>query len=177
MHSLLMLVLVGALDEPAELLQHAARQAEFLRQAAVRHSVQTLGGTAIGKNEGEWGGEVAFHEPDGISYQVIDDNSIGIFEMPYGTIAITGLAHMGTNNGSVHLLARPQGSRVVATRSLQLPGWPCVAAQDGNRIRLRIFLGYSTATDRAEHRCYSLYSATQLIVDQCPAFEPHQCFR
>ena len=154
-------------------------EAEILRQAEVKQSVQAFGGTVLGKDEGEWGGEVAFREPNGTTYQLVPDNSHGIFDMPYGVVALTGLSHLSMNRGAVHLLSRDKGQRVKATPTLQLPGAPCDVARKGNQIHMRIFSGFSAASSggsKPEYRCYSLHSPSILTQEQCPVPESPICF-
>jgi hypothetical protein len=173
-------ILAGCQPSRDKVLAEAEKaQAEITSQAAAKQSLQAFGGTITGKNEGEWGGEVAFQEPGGSSYTVIADNSHGIFEMPYGVVALTGLAHLGTNRGAVHLLSRPPGSRVSATPLMQLPGSPCDVMRTDNRITMRIFAGNKRLPDgilTSEYSCYALISAKELVQYQCPNPEPEVCF-
>jgi hypothetical protein len=174
------LALVGCQPSRDDVLADAARtQAEIIRQAEAKQTLRAFGGTIIGKDEGEWGGEIAFREPDGSVYTVIADNSHGIFAMPYGVVAITGLAHLGTNRGAVHLLSRAPDAHVTATPLLQLPGAPCDVAQEGNRITMRISIGYETLSDgtsRPDFRCYALQSSKDLVTYTCPTPQPDICF-
>src|SRR3546814_17203931 len=56
-------VLAGCQPSRDDVLADAAqRQAEVLRQAEAKQTLQAFGGTLVGKDEGEWGGEVAFRE-------------------------------------------------------------------------------------------------------------------
>ena len=154
-------------------------QAEILRQAEEKQSLKAFGGTVIGKDEGEWGGEVAFREPNGTTYQLVPDNSHGIFDMPYGVVALTGLSHLRTNRGSVHVLSRSQGQRVKATQTLRLPGAPCDVMRRGNQIEMRVFTGFSaddSGGSKPEYHCYALKSATVLSPQQCQTPESTICF-
>src|SRR3546814_15123212 len=131
-------VLAGCQPSRDDVLADAAqRQAEVLRQAEAKQTLQAFGGTLVGKDEGEWGGEVAFREPDGNTYTVIADNSHGIFAMPYGVVALTGLAHLGINRGAIHTLSRSADSRVEAKLLVKLPGAPCDVIREGNQITMR----------------------------------------
>jgi hypothetical protein len=172
-------VLAGCQPSRDEVVADAKKtQAETIRQAEVKQSLRAFGGTIIGKNEGEWGGEVAFQESDGVTYTVIADNSSGIFEMSYGVIALTGLAHLGVNRGTVHLLSRPHGSRVSAKPLIQLPGAPCDVMRVGNRINMRIPSGHKTLSDgtiTSAYTCYALISGKDLMQYQCPVPEPEMC--
>ena len=163
----------------AVLAEAEKAQAEVLRQAEAKQTLRAFGGTLIGKNEGEWGGEVAFQEPDGTSYTVVADNSRGIFEMPYGVIALTGLAHLGSNHGAVHLLSRLPGAHVTARPLVQLPGAPCDVVRVDNRITMRIPSGHKKLPNgmmTPAYSCYALVSDKELVQYKCPTPEPEICF-
>lgn len=174
------MILAGCQPSPDALLADAEKaQAELLRKVEPKQSLSAFGGTLIGKDEGEWGGEVAFREPDGTTYTVVADNSHGIFEMPYGVIALTGLAHLGSNRGAVHLLSRAPEARVFARPLMQLPGSPCDVVRKGDRIDMRIPSGHKELPSgilTSAFSCYALVSATQLVRYECPVPEPEICF-
>ena len=118
---------------------------------------------------------IAFQEPNGTFYTVVADNSHGIFEMPYGVIALTGVAHLGSNHGTVHLLSRDPGSRVSARPLLQLPGFPCDVIRVENRITMRIPSGHKKLPDGTmmpSYGCYVLVSDKELVRYTCPTPEP-----
>jgi len=154
-------------------------EAEILRQAETKQSLQAFGGTVIGKDEGEWGGEVVFREPSGKTYQLVPDNSHGIFDMPYGVVALTGLAHLSTNRGAVYVLSKDQGQRVKATSTLHLPGAPCDVARNGGQIHMRIFAGFASSGSggsKPEYHCYALRSPSNLTREKCSVPESPICF-
>src|SRR3546814_1141739 len=63
------IVLAGCQPSRDYVLADAAqRQAEVLRQAEAKQTLQAFGCTLVGKDEGERGGEVAFREPTGNTY-------------------------------------------------------------------------------------------------------------
>ena len=131
-----------------------------------RQRVHAFGGTINGTDMGEFGGGVSFTEPDNTTYQLISDNSHGIFNTSHGVLAITGLAHMSINRGSVYLLTREPAKRVVATATLQLPGAPCNdGAMSNEKLSLRVFTGIGN--DGPSYRCFLLQSPSQLIEQQC----------
>lgn len=173
-------IFTGCQPSHEEVLAKAEKtQAAVIQQAEAKQTLHAFGGTIIGKDEGEWGGEVSFREPDGSAYTVISDNSHGVFEMHYGVIALTGLAHLGTNRGTVHLLSRPHGSRVSATPLMQLPGSPCDVVRVDNRVTMRIHSGYKKLDNgimASVYSCYALVSGKELVKYQCPLPEPEICF-
>lgn len=155
-------------------------QAGTLRQTETPQRLHAFGGTLTGKDEGEWGGEVKFQEQDGTSYTVVADNSHGIFEMPYGVVALTGLAHLGSNRGAVHLLTRLPGKRVTARQLMQLPGAPCDVIRTDDRITMRISSWHRNAVSGTvtpqQYTCHALLSDQHLVQYKCPTPEPEICF-
>ena len=163
-------------DQAAEL---ARSQEEVLRRFPATHSISALGGLVIGKNAGEWGGEVAFREPDGRTYRLVDDNSQGIFAMPFGVVALTGLAHLTMNHGAVYVGSRVPGKQAVATKTIELPGWPCGVERAGNEIRFNVLRGHATqpgGVSRPRYECHALVAIDRLEPRQCPAVIPEGCF-
>jgi len=145
--------------------------AQIVRRVKAVHALEAFGGTIAGTNQGEFGGEVAFRESNGTAYTVIDDNSVGSFEMPYGVIAVTGLAHLGINRGAVHLLSRPKGARVTARLLLELPGAPCDVLRVDDRLMMRIpadFIRHEDGSATRRFDCYVLESAKKLTRYECP---------
>lgn len=147
-------------------------------QEVENQHLAAFGGTIVGRNDGEWGGEVAFKAPSGATYTVVADNSVGIFDMPYGVIAITGLAHLGINRGEVHLLSRPKGSHVTATLLTRLPGAPCDVAREGDRITMRIESlerGKSDRPLKPNFECYALLPGGELVQYECSVPPSNVC--
>ena len=131
-----------------------------------KQRVYAFGGMVIGDDMGEFGGGISFTEPNGTSYQLVDDNSHGIFNTAHGVLAITGLAHLSINRGAVYLLSRQPGKRVVAKPTMRLPGAPCndMPISNGN-ISLRVFTGIKT--DDPSYRCFLLQSPSRMVEQQC----------
>jgi hypothetical protein len=145
-----------------------------------KHVLDAFGGTIEGKDLGEWGGEVTFREPDGSEHQLIADNSRGIFDMPFGLVAVTGFAHMGENRGDVYLISRDVDGRAKADKTLILSGWPCEVRASDTEITLRVFQGYETAPNAQRapnYNCYSLQSPTDIVKTSCPLVIPEGCFQ
>ncbi len=176
----LVLLLVGCQPSRDAVVADAKKaQAELLSKADPQQSLSAFSGTVIGKDEGEWGGEVAFKESNGTTYTVVADNSHGLFEMPYGVIALTGLAHLGINRGAVHLLSRPPNSRVISHQLMELPGAPCDVVRVGDHVNMRIPTGHkrlSSGVTTSAFSCYALVSQKQLVQYKCPIPEPEICF-
>ena len=152
-------------------------ETEIARQGDSTQRVYAFGGTIVGSNIGEFGGEIKFLEPDGASYEVISDNSAGVFAMPYGVVALTGLAHLGSSRGAVYLITKAADSPVSATLLMQLPGAPCDVARDADNISMRI--GYWEELAPNDHvrkyACYRLSPDRQLSTYECPLPEKSTC--
>lgn len=176
MLAILVLACIGCGSSREDLRAQAERQEkERLARAVPNHSLQSFDGTVNGKDLGEWGGEVTFRERDGSEYQLIADNSQGIFNMPFGVVAVTGLAHLQENRGSVYVLSRVPGGRVRAVKTLTLPGWPCQASASDAQVMLRTFLGHEA--EKPKYRCYSLQSPKVAVPASCPLVIPDGCFQ
>ena len=152
-------------------------EADTEPQVGSKQSVHAFGGTIVGTNSGEWGGEIAFRENDGTSYTIVPDNSEGIFVMPYGVVALTGLAHLGTNRGTVHILSKSPDSRITATPLVQLPGAPCDVVKEGDRITMKIGYWQQDGPNAIrKFACYEIRPDRQLARYECPQPEADICF-
>jgi hypothetical protein len=80
-------------------------------------------GLLVGSNRGEWGGELVFLNERGEQLRLLDVNTRGIHAMPFGIVAVTGLAHLGFNAGALYLV-KEAGASYVATKWRILPGAP-----------------------------------------------------
>lgn len=155
------------------------RTQEILRQAEESAQLAAFGGHAIAIDEGEFGGRLMFREADGESYTLVDDNALAIHAMPYGVIALTGLAHKTLNRGAVHRLDREPGGRVAASHMLDLPGAPCDQLREGDRITMRIHAGFSRHNDRVEPimTCWVLMPDLGVRQYPCPPEVSDLCVR
>lgn len=176
----------------------AAKRAEVICQGEHTQTLRAFGGTLIGKNFGEFGGGVFFRKAGGSIYPVTDilgagDNSHGIFAMPYGVVAVTGLAHLGFNHGAIYLISRSTGSRVDAEPLMKLPGAPSHVVRIGNRISMRILTDpmdgstladlmhkkgihvgnqYTVYAGRGTYSCYVLQPDKDLVRYECQVPQP-----
>jgi hypothetical protein len=78
----------------------------------------------LGSNRGEWGGELVFTDGASAAVHVIEDNVQGIHRLPFGIVAVTGLAHLTLNHGMIYLVEVPANGRPKATKWKSLPGAP-----------------------------------------------------
>jgi len=85
------------------------------------------GGLLLGSSRGEWGGETVFLDDKGQTHPLLSKNTIGIFKMPFGILAVTGLAHLGFDHGMVYLITPSTDGGYSARRWKTLPGTPRTA--------------------------------------------------
>jgi len=64
------------------------------------HIFFVANGKLIGTNNGEWGGQLIFKN-DEVEYNIIDDNICGITNFKNNLYVLTGLSHMGGNEGNI----------------------------------------------------------------------------
>jgi HEAT repeat protein len=81
-------------------------------------------GWLVGSNRGEWGGELAFIPDNGPAQILLNENVEDIYELGGQVVALTGLAHLMSNHGTVHALARGASGKWSATPWRALPGAP-----------------------------------------------------
>src|SRR3546814_11419884 len=75
------IVLAGCQPSRDYVLADAAqRQAEVLRQAEAKQTLQAFGGTLVGQDEGEWGGEGACREQEANTYTAIAHTHNALFQ-------------------------------------------------------------------------------------------------
>jgi hypothetical protein len=83
------------------------------------------GGWLVGGDHGEWGGELLLKPDGGQSTKILDRNISGLHAMADGSIvAVTGLSHLGMDEGSLYTIACAPTKGCSATRWKSLPGAP-----------------------------------------------------
>jgi hypothetical protein len=85
------------------------------------YRLDAFDGQLMGDDRGEFGGELMFRDRQGSTRLLMKRNVHGIFQMPFGVVVFTGLAHMRSNVGGTYLVtASPESIPVVAPfRTLQ----------------------------------------------------------
>jgi HEAT repeat protein len=94
------------------------------REATPRCGIHLPEGLLLGGDRGEWGGELAFRAKAGVVTTLVEDNTSGIHRMPFGVVALTGLAHLSLNHGYIYLIEFKEGSPPNARLWKVLPGAP-----------------------------------------------------
>jgi len=88
------------------------------------YQLAAIGGELMGDDRGEWGGELMFRDPRGGIHKVLGKNVHGIYAMPFGVVAFTGLAHLSRNVGEVYLVSPAKDGSIAATPFRTLTGAP-----------------------------------------------------
>ena len=94
-----------------------------------------------GRDDGEWGGNLTFVAKDGTKRMVLDNNIQAITRFGTGIFALSGLAHLSINEGSVYRVTRDATGAWTAIRWRRLPGapeWAVVQETTGNGQILRV---------------------------------------
>ncbi|MDP1824727.1 MAG: hypothetical protein Q8L48_15840 [Archangium sp.] len=81
------------------------------------------GGFLLGTNRGEWGGELVWSS-GGKQRPLLEENIVGIHRLGGRLIVVTGLAHLGINEGAVFRVEFAADSTPHATEWRILPGVP-----------------------------------------------------
>jgi hypothetical protein len=89
-------------------------------------AVRVRDGWLVGFNEGEFGAALYWFSTDGgRNYRISDDQVVDFMKTPQGIIAIEGLAHLGSNSGSVvRIVKDAQTDRWISTKVKRLPQAP-----------------------------------------------------
>lgn len=148
-----------------------------LIKAATRqpHSaaIEVDGGRLVSHNRGEFGGEVWWEPASGGRHRVVTMNLVAFVRTPEGLFGLTGLAHRGSNTGSVVRFWRQASDAWSVESVLDLGGAPKVFVQDRDGdlgrtpipTRLcRIGLGWSmSGCGRPWRDCHPSTAAIQRI--------------
>ena len=81
-------------------------------------------GYLLGTDRGEWGGELVFRDAVGATHTLLHANTQGIVRMPFGIVAVTGVAHLTINYGFLYVVDFEPGRMPIQRRWKSLPGAP-----------------------------------------------------
>jgi len=91
-------------------------------QAVPRISCPLADGLVLGNDEGEWGGEIAWRDPEG-RITIVDSTSIQEFHrLGNRLLAVSSLRHMDLNSGELLEITPVPGSLPVVAPLMTLPG-------------------------------------------------------
>ncbi len=96
-------------------------------------ALRVADGYIVGRDLGEFGGELAFRDRHGTAFILLGENTAGIFRLGDAIVSVTGLGHMLTNKGVLYRVVRlTDGWHALAWRVL--PGAPRCSSllADGN---------------------------------------------
>lgn len=132
------------------------------------HRIPAFGGELVGSNQGEFGGELAFRSHAGVITPLVEKNVVGLHAMSFGYIAITGLAHMQTNEGEVLSVSQKGTGRLSVDRIAVLPSAPMESRQRSDSIEMRLFSGKFDEEGKPMHTCWVLQADKQVRQARCP---------
>lgn len=87
-------------------------------------AIQAFNGWLLGGNRGEWGGELTYFVTKTNTHRLVGDNVENIYQMPFGFVAITGLAHGGLDDGSIFVVTQTESNIPIAKKLYSLPSAP-----------------------------------------------------
>lgn len=87
--------------------------------------VRVEAGWLVGSDQGEWGGELVLEPETGPAKTVLHTNIAGVHVLGHaGVVAVTGLAHLGSDGGCLYTVSCTSATTCRATQWKQLPGAP-----------------------------------------------------
>jgi HEAT repeat protein len=101
----------------------AHRMRESSIRAAPVCGIRVDGGSVLGSSRGEWGGELVYVDAQGAVNRLVSSNTRAIHRMPFGIVAVTGLAHLAFSQGGLYRIDRSREG-FKATKWRTLPGAP-----------------------------------------------------
>ncbi|MET1079679.1 MAG: hypothetical protein ABWY06_16845 [Pseudomonas sp.] len=119
-------------------LQIAARPKHAVAEEPVSF---TMNGYRLeGINRGEWGGQLSLTGPDQIPVILSNENIVTIFQYQDAIYILSGLAHMGANNGTLYTLKNIETRPTLETVTL-LPSAPITVTTSEQAIYILTYDG------------------------------------
>lgn len=94
--------------------------------------LKTSNGFILGSDQGEWGGELVYRSKKGSVVTLLRKNTMGVHRLPFGILAVTGLAHLASNYGALYLITPHEDGTFKASRWKTLPGAPRMSGMLSN---------------------------------------------
>lgn len=113
-------------DDPDGIIRIDSGNMVEIREKVVKNpsvALKTPKGWLAGYDGGEWGGELMYLPDSGESTKLIDGNIQDIFSFKDFNVALSGMAHLSINTGSVYKVER-SGDSWEANLWIDLPGSP-----------------------------------------------------
>ena len=102
----------GKLKLPAEPIQNQIPKAALnATHRGPQSGLKVDDGYLVGRDQGEWSGELTFYPPKGKSRVVLEDNVEAIYQTRDGIVAVTGV---GYDQGRLCKLSKDAGGKWVA---------------------------------------------------------------
>jgi len=140
-------------------------------QAIPDYALPAYGGLLLGGDRGEWGGELVFRKQNESIQPVLEKNVHGIFQMPFGIVVFTGLAHMGINEGSIYRVSSSSNGTISVTVLHDLPGAPSdVFRTTANDLVFRVISGKFE-----KQGAFSVPVKDCYLLDKSGALKPLRC--
>jgi HEAT repeat protein len=119
---------------PDQSLTVTTKQKDGGKKVETCRGVKVEGGYLVGSDNGEWGGEITFIDLQGDSHVVVGKNTEAIYQTAQGIIAVTGLAHLFSNEGLIYKITKDDQGKWSAKKWRALPGAPIFSRllKDGN---------------------------------------------
>ena len=136
------------------------------------YRLNAFGGQLMGDDRGEFGGELMFRDKQGSTHLLMKKNVHGIFQMPFGVVVFTGLAHMRTNVGETYLVTASSASIPVVARFRVLQGAPeeVVRTLSGELV-FKVFNGRFESSETgdkvAAKDCYLMTKSADVMKLSC----------
>ena len=113
-------------DDPDGIIRIDSGNMMEIREKVVKNpsvALKTPKGWLAGYDGGEWSGELMYLANDGQSTKLIDGNIQDLFSFKGFSVALSGMAHLSINTGSVYKVERSEDSWE-ANLWIDLPGAP-----------------------------------------------------
>lgn len=135
---------------------------------AYEHRIAAFGGELLGSDRGEFGGELAFRSQEGRIIPLVGKNVKALYKTPSGYVAITGLAHLSTNEGEALSITHTGPNRFKVDRIALLPAAPIqTRLLPGGTVEMRLFEGDFSPAGLPLHACWRLEPDERLHQATC----------
>lgn len=88
-------------DDPVNEVDLAMLRRLPPREMGDARAVEVEDGTMVGRDAGEWGGDLHFISHDGVATRLLNANVLGLKKVDDAVLVFTGLAHLGINEGEL----------------------------------------------------------------------------
>ncbi|MGY1459826.1 hypothetical protein ACW5F0_14475 [Luteimonas sp. A534] len=130
------------------------------------HSLRAFNGKLLGADRGEFTGYLAYQDQSGKVTALLRENVHGIVENREGIFVLTGLAHLGTNDGYLYKVSAGSNGQIQASQLGYLPGAPSHVQHNADgSITFLIYMGYRG--NERHYQCHSLVGSVVSYSNNC----------